>query len=162
MLLAQAQESGVISDEEQLAFLADIGERVDSSLDVQALITTAIFQTDDLDAFNSDCNKAPTASAVFMANLSAYDSDVLSKYFKQPVFVNDSNIDITSDINVISYDQYLKENESEVIQGTTSSEQQDAMIMYVIDEMSNQVAKCNAVNQENKIVNESLTVKLER
>ncbi|GKB28495.1 hypothetical protein Tco_0867896 [Tanacetum coccineum] len=67
-----------------------------------------------------------------------------------------------SDINVISYDQYLKENESEVIQGTTSSEQQDAMIMSVIDEMSNQVAKCNAVNQENKIMNESLTVELER
>ncbi|GJU58118.1 hypothetical protein Tco_1235884 [Tanacetum coccineum] len=72
----------------------------------------------DIDAFDSDCDEIPTASAVFMAHLCAYDSDVLSK--------------------------------------------QDAMIMYVIEEMSNQVAKCNAVNQENKTVNESLTAELER
>ncbi|GJU85461.1 hypothetical protein Tco_1293007 [Tanacetum coccineum] len=85
-------------------------------------------------------------SAVFMACLTSYDSNVLSEYSEQPVFVNDSNIEITSDNNVISYDQYMKENESEVVKGTTSSEQQNAMIMSVIDEMSNQVAKCNAVN----------------
>ncbi|GKA67896.1 hypothetical protein Tco_0767813 [Tanacetum coccineum] len=142
--------------------------------DALALTTTAIFQTDDIDAFNLDCDEMPTASAVFMENLCAYDSDVLSKvpnhdtyqdnnvidqsfqemqYSKQPVFVDDSNIDITSESNVISYNQYMKENKSEVVQDTTSSEQQDAMIMSVIEEMSNQVAKCNAVNQENKAVN---------
>ncbi|GJW45382.1 integrase, catalytic region, zinc finger, CCHC-type containing protein [Tanacetum coccineum] len=140
-------------------------------LDALALTTTAIFQTDDIDAFNLDCDKMPTSSAVFMENLCAYDSDVLSKvpnhdtyqdnnvidqsvlemqYSKQPVFVDDSNIDITSESNVISYNQYMKENKSEVVQDTTSSEQQDAMIMSVIEEMSNQVAKYNAVNKENK------------
>ncbi|GJX37413.1 hypothetical protein Tco_0250716 [Tanacetum coccineum] len=113
-------------------------------------------QNDDIEAFDSDCDEMPTVSAVFMANLYAYDSDVLSEYSKQPVFVDDSNIDITSDSNVICYDQYMKENESEVVQDTTSFEQQDAMIMSVIEEMSNQVAKCNAVNQENKTGNGSL------
>ncbi|GJS56289.1 hypothetical protein Tco_0629651 [Tanacetum coccineum] len=183
MLLAQAQEAGVILDEEQLTFLADTWEGVDSRTDVQALTTTAIFQTNDIDAFDSDCDEAPTASAVFMENLTSYDSDVLSEvpnydtyqdnnvfdqsiqemyYSEQPVFVNDSNIEITSDNNVISYDQYLKENRNKIVQGTTFAEQQDAMIMSVIDEMSNQVAKCNAVNQENKIMNESLTIELER
>ncbi|GKD01356.1 hypothetical protein Tco_1171630 [Tanacetum coccineum] len=39
---------------------------------------------------------------------------------------------------------------------------QNAMIMSVIDEMSNQVAKCNAVNLENMTVNESLNAELER
>ncbi|GKE67794.1 hypothetical protein Tco_1521955 [Tanacetum coccineum] len=82
-------------------------------------------------------------------------------YSEQPVFIIDSNIEITCDINVISYDQYLKENKNEVVQGTTSPERQDAMIMSVIDEISNQGAKCNAVNKENKILNESLTFELE-
>ncbi|GKF19351.1 hypothetical protein Tco_0067989 [Tanacetum coccineum] len=43
MLLAQAQEARVALDEEQLAFLADTWERVDSGPDAQALTTTAIF-----------------------------------------------------------------------------------------------------------------------
>ncbi|GJX78665.1 hypothetical protein Tco_0326814, partial [Tanacetum coccineum] len=101
----EAQEAGVALDEEQHAFLEDTGERVYS---------------------------APTTSAVFMANLSTYDSDVLS------------------------------ENENEIVKSTTSPEQHDAMIMSVIDEMSSQVAKCNAANKKNKIKNESLTIELKR
>ncbi|GJT64427.1 hypothetical protein Tco_1015907 [Tanacetum coccineum] len=118
-----------------------------------------------------------------MAKLSAYDSDVLSEvpnldtyqtnnvidqsmqemqYYEQPPFINDFDINITSDSNVISYDQYLQETENEVVQDTTSSAQHDAMIMSVIEEMSNQVAKCNEVNKENKTINESLTAELER
>ncbi|GKA18647.1 hypothetical protein Tco_0698562 [Tanacetum coccineum] len=54
MLLAQAQEAGVVLDEEQLSFLADNGERVAIGQDTQELTTTAIFQTNDLDAFDSD------------------------------------------------------------------------------------------------------------
>ncbi|GJS62948.1 hypothetical protein Tco_0677512 [Tanacetum coccineum] len=77
-------------------------------------------------------------------------------------FVDDLNIDITSDINVISYDQYEKENKNEGVQDTTFSEQQDAVRMSIIEEMPYQVAKCNVVNQENKTVNESLTIELER
>ncbi|GJV31170.1 hypothetical protein Tco_1391570 [Tanacetum coccineum] len=107
--------------------------------------------TDDLDAFDSDCDEALLASAILMAKLFAFDSD----YSEQPVFVNGSTIDITSD-------SYLKENESEVVQDTNSSEQQDSIIMSVIEEMSNQVTKCNAVNQEHKTVNELLTAELER
>nr|GEV24140.1 hypothetical protein [Tanacetum cinerariifolium] len=129
------------------------------------------------------CDEAPSTSAALTAKLSAYDSDVLSEvpiqdtyqdnfmldhsvhkmyYSEQPAFINNSDTKITSDSNIISYDQYLKDNESEVVQGTTSHEQQDVMIMVVIEEMSNEVAKCNAVNQENKTVNESLTAELER
>nr|GEX12695.1 hypothetical protein [Tanacetum cinerariifolium] len=39
----------------------------------------AAFHTDDLDAFDSDCDKAPGAKAVVTANLSSYDSDVISE-----------------------------------------------------------------------------------
>ncbi|GKC70424.1 hypothetical protein Tco_1116307 [Tanacetum coccineum] len=41
-------------------------------------IATA-FQTDDLDAFDFDCDDAPSAKAILMANLSYYDSHVLSE-----------------------------------------------------------------------------------
>ncbi|GJS89670.1 hypothetical protein Tco_0772306 [Tanacetum coccineum] len=147
------------------------------------MLINAAFLTDDLDAFDSDYNEAPSARVVLMANLSGYDSDVISEvpisepyqdnyvldhcvqemyYSEQPAFDHTSDIEIMSDSNIISYDQYMKENESEVVQNTNSPEQQNAMMMFVIDEMSNQVAKCNAVNLENKIVNESLTAELER
>nr|GEZ35562.1 hypothetical protein [Tanacetum cinerariifolium] len=156
----QALESGVVLDEEQMDFLA----------------------TDDLDAFDSDCDKAPSASVVLMAKLSAFNSDVFSEvpshdinldnnvfdnnvqelqYSEQPPFIDDSNIETTSDNDVISYEQYLNESKNVVVQSTTFLVQQDALIMYVLEEMSNQVAKCNAMDKEYKIVNESLTAELE-
>ncbi|GJX94069.1 hypothetical protein Tco_0348655 [Tanacetum coccineum] len=127
----------------------------------------------DLDALDSDSDGVRATQTAFMANLSSYGLDVLSKvpnyntyhdntvfeqnvqemeYSEQPVINNDSNIEITSDSNVISYDQYLKENKNEVVQSTPSPEQHNDMIIAVIEEMSNQVAKCNAVNQENKTI----------
>ncbi|GJU80571.1 putative reverse transcriptase domain-containing protein [Tanacetum coccineum] len=75
-MLAEAQESGQILDEEQLAFLADPG-----ILDGQASQTTipnnAAFQTEDLDAYDSDCDDDSNAKAILMANLSNYGSDVI-------------------------------------------------------------------------------------
>ncbi|GJX92039.1 hypothetical protein Tco_0345365 [Tanacetum coccineum] len=144
-------QDGRVLDEEQLAFLADPG--VVEGQDTQTTMPhNAAFQTDDLDAFDSDCDEAPSARAVLMANLSSYDSYVISE----------SDIEITCNSNIISYDQYLKETKSVVGQNTTSTEQQNAMIMSVIDEISSQVAKCNAESLVNKNVNESLTAELER
>ncbi|GJY87384.1 hypothetical protein Tco_0502012 [Tanacetum coccineum] len=98
--------------------------------------TLATFQTDDLDAFDSDCDEAPSASVVLMAKLSSYDSYILSKvpthnnyldnhvidqnvqemqYSEQLDFNNNLEIDITSDSNMISYEQYLKETENTVV-----------------------------------------------
>ncbi|GKE39336.1 hypothetical protein Tco_1462741 [Tanacetum coccineum] len=54
-------------------------ERVDSGTDARTLTTTAIFQSYDINAFDSDCDEAHAAQATFMANLSAYGSDVLSE-----------------------------------------------------------------------------------
>ncbi|GJV55774.1 hypothetical protein Tco_1456779 [Tanacetum coccineum] len=85
VLLAQDLEAGVVFDEERMAFLADDGLTIATGQDTQELTTTAIFQTDDLDAFDLNCDEAPS-----------------------------SDIDITSDNNVISDDQYLKETENEV------------------------------------------------
>ncbi|GJX33720.1 hypothetical protein Tco_0245277 [Tanacetum coccineum] len=118
-----------------------------------------------------------------MANLSSYDSNVIldvplhdtniendisyqsvqkTQCSKQPNFENETETDITSDSNIISYEQYLQETENPVVQSTNSSAQQDELLMSVIEEMSSQVAKCNKVQQENTIVNETLTAELER
>ncbi|GJT24517.1 hypothetical protein Tco_0894454 [Tanacetum coccineum] len=104
----------------------------------QEIPTTAIFKTNDLDAFDSDCNEAPSASAILMAKLSAYDSDVLSEVPHPDTYLTSNVIDqsVTRDV------QYLNETENVVVQDTNSSAQQDAMLMSVIDEMSIQVAKC--------------------
>ncbi|GJW23241.1 hypothetical protein Tco_0033863 [Tanacetum coccineum] len=48
--------------------------------------------------------------------------------------------------NVISYEQYLQETQNKVVQDTNSSAQQDAMIMSVIEEMSNQVDFQNQIH----------------
>nr|GEZ49798.1 integrase, catalytic region, zinc finger, CCHC-type, peptidase aspartic, catalytic [Tanacetum cinerariifolium] len=75
-MLAEAQESSQILDEEKLAFLADPG-----ILDGQAAQTTIpntnAFQTKDLDGYDSDCDGVSNAKAVLMANLSNYGSDVI-------------------------------------------------------------------------------------
>ncbi|GKF88481.1 hypothetical protein Tco_0259358 [Tanacetum coccineum] len=68
-------------DEEQLAFLADL--RVTYIQVTQTTIPlNAAFQTDDLDAYDSDCDDISSVKAVLMANISSYDSDVLSEVMK--------------------------------------------------------------------------------
>ncbi|GJV30695.1 retrovirus-related pol polyprotein from transposon TNT 1-94 [Tanacetum coccineum] len=100
----------------------------------------AMFQTDDLDAYDSDCDDISSAKAVLMANLSSCDSDVPS--------------------------EYLQETQNAIVQDTNSSAQQDSMIISMFEhmskQMSNHVTNWDKVNQETKTVNESLTAELER
>ncbi|GJZ86224.1 hypothetical protein Tco_0657834 [Tanacetum coccineum] len=114
--------------------------------DGREIPTPAAFQSDDLDAFDSDYDDIPSAKACS----------------EQPFVDNDPEIDITSDSNIISYEQYLQETKNLVFQNTSSSAQQDELLTVVIEEMSIQVAKCNKVQQENLIVHETLTAELER
>ncbi|GJX84274.1 putative reverse transcriptase domain-containing protein [Tanacetum coccineum] len=79
MLLMQAQENGAVLDEEQLLFLA--GEQVtnfDDDVDDPpeqdlALNVDHVFEADQLDAFDSDVDEAPTTHTMFIANLTSKD-----------------------------------------------------------------------------------------
>ncbi|GKF53233.1 hypothetical protein Tco_0160143, partial [Tanacetum coccineum] len=62
-----------------MAFLADNGDIVTIGQQSQEIPPPAAFQTHDLDAFDFDCDEAPSASVVLMAKLYVYDSDVLSE-----------------------------------------------------------------------------------
>ncbi|GJU52589.1 retrovirus-related pol polyprotein from transposon TNT 1-94 [Tanacetum coccineum] len=113
----------------------------------------AAFQTEDLDAYDLDCDDISSAKAVLMANLSSCDLDVLYEvpysdtyqndminqdvqemsYSEQTHIVDFPNNEITSDSNIIPYSRYLQES-------------QDA----------------DKENKSNKMVNKSLTAELER
>ncbi|GJZ36792.1 hypothetical protein Tco_0582983, partial [Tanacetum coccineum] len=76
VFLVQAQASGQILHEEELAFLADPG--ILEGQATQTVIThNAAYQADDLDAYDSDSDELNTAKVALMANLSHYGSDAL-------------------------------------------------------------------------------------
>ncbi|GKE16732.1 hypothetical protein Tco_1424309, partial [Tanacetum coccineum] len=71
------QAEGKELDEEQLAFLTDPG--VADGQVAQTITHNVAFQTDDLDAYDFDCDDISSAKMVHMANLLSCDSDVLSE-----------------------------------------------------------------------------------
>ncbi|GKC16833.1 hypothetical protein Tco_1013615 [Tanacetum coccineum] len=74
----EAQGNGKVLNKEELEFFADPG--ITEGLVAQMVIThNETYQLDDLDAYDSDCDDFSTAKAVLMANLSSYESDVLSE-----------------------------------------------------------------------------------
>ncbi|GJW58167.1 retrovirus-related pol polyprotein from transposon TNT 1-94 [Tanacetum coccineum] len=84
VMLAEAQKAGQILDEEQLAFLVDLG--VPDGQAVQKIIPNiAAFQTEDFDTYDSDCDDISHAKAILMANISNYGSDVISEQFEKLV-----------------------------------------------------------------------------
>ncbi|GKF03954.1 retrovirus-related pol polyprotein from transposon TNT 1-94 [Tanacetum coccineum] len=86
-----------------------------------------------------------------MAILSSYGSDVLSDV----PYSENTNYDMLNQISLI-------ESQTAAVQDTNSSAQQDAMILSVFEQLSKQVNNCNKVNKGNLMVNESLSVELER
>ncbi|GKB22395.1 hypothetical protein Tco_0861796 [Tanacetum coccineum] len=120
----------------------------------QTFTHNAAFQTDDLDAYDFDCDDMSSSKAVLMANLSSCSSDVLSEVPYSDTFQNDTmnqsrqelqyskktpivdypDNEIMSDSNIIPYSQYREETQQAI----------------------------DKANNETKIVNESLTAKLER
>ncbi|GJS32941.1 hypothetical protein Tco_0531323 [Tanacetum coccineum] len=141
VLLVQAQAHGQILNEEELAFLAD--PDIPEGQSTQTVIThNAAYQADDLDAYDSDCDELNSAKVSLMANLSHYGSDALAEVH------NHDNINN----NVVN----------QAVRVMPSSAQQDDLILFVIEHLKTQVANCTKTNLENKSINDTLTVELER
>nr|GFA22444.1 hypothetical protein [Tanacetum cinerariifolium] len=76
VLLVQAQANGQVLHKEELEFLADPG--IAETQSTQYVVTNnAAYQTDDLDAYDSDCDETNSAKIALMENLSYYGSDNL-------------------------------------------------------------------------------------
>ncbi|GJZ92366.1 hypothetical protein Tco_0664431 [Tanacetum coccineum] len=183
LLVIWQDRNGKVLNEEELEFLADLG--IAEGTVTQSVITHNVaYQADDLDAYDSDYDEISTAKAVLMANLSSYGSDVLSEvpisdnthndmlnqsvqempYSEPSHFVEHPDNEIHSDSNIIPYSQYLIESQNAYVQDTNSAAQQDALILSVFEQLSDQVTNCNCnkVNNDNLIANESLSAELER
>ncbi|GJY11049.1 retrovirus-related pol polyprotein from transposon TNT 1-94, partial [Tanacetum coccineum] len=148
VLLVQAQASGQILHEEELAFLADPG--IPEAQATQIVITYNVaYQSDDFDVYDFDCDELNTAKVALMVNLSHYGSDALAEVHnhdnvnnnminqavqvmpssEQSNVVNHSETEITSDSNIIPYSQYVIESQQAAVQNSKSSAQQDALIL---------------------------------
>ncbi|GJX16767.1 hypothetical protein Tco_0217599 [Tanacetum coccineum] len=156
------QGEGHILDEEQITFLEDPGIPADQA---QTIIPrNAVFQTEDLDTYDSDCDDLSTVQAVLMANISNYGSDIISEDFEQTPVMDFTDNEISSNSNIIPYSQYFQETQQATVQDTNLQAQQDSMILSVIEQMSeqmiNHVNNWEKANKEQK--NESITAELER
>nr|GEY33216.1 retrovirus-related Pol polyprotein from transposon TNT 1-94 [Tanacetum cinerariifolium] len=177
----ESQASGQILHEEELAFLADLG--IPKGQATKPVIThNAAYQADDLDAYDSDYDELNTAKVALMKNLFHYGSDALAEVHnhdnvhnnminkavsvmpssEQSNIVNHSETEITSDSNIIPYSQYVIETQQAAVQNSNSTTQQDALILSVIKQLKTQVVNCTKINLDNKSVNDTLTVELER
>ncbi|GJV24077.1 retrovirus-related pol polyprotein from transposon TNT 1-94 [Tanacetum coccineum] len=104
VLLVEAQGSGKVLNEEELEFLADPGV-AEGPVTQTVIIYNSTYQEDDLDAYDSDCNDFSTAKAVLMANLSSYESYVLSK--NSTVNMNTS-VNVHSSVAMNDYVNYVE------------------------------------------------------
>ncbi|GJR81040.1 retrovirus-related pol polyprotein from transposon TNT 1-94 [Tanacetum coccineum] len=92
VLLVQAQASGQILHEKELAFLTDPG--IPEGQATQTVIThNAAYQADDLDAYDSNCDELNTSKVALMANLSHYGSDALAELKTQVVNCTKINLE---------------------------------------------------------------------
>ncbi|GJS36220.1 hypothetical protein Tco_0534602 [Tanacetum coccineum] len=79
----------------------------------------------------------------------------------QQNYIVDSDAKYMSDSNIILYEKYVKNDVEQVVQRNVSSVPNDALMM-IINDMHEQAAQCISMNEQNKVVNESLTAELTR
>ncbi|GKE26397.1 hypothetical protein Tco_1441781 [Tanacetum coccineum] len=118
LMLTEALESGAYLDPKQLVFLADNEDTFIPAQASQEILTLAAFQIDDLDAFDLDYDNAPSSKAVLMANLSSYDSHVLSEIHSLKLQLNatveshktlSTTVEILKEASKQKEDKYLDE-----------------------------------------------------
>ncbi|GKF62233.1 hypothetical protein Tco_0182287, partial [Tanacetum coccineum] len=123
----------------------------------QTVIThNAAYQADDLDAYDSDCDKLNSAKIVLMTNLFRNGSNALIEVH------NPDNL--TYDLFNQS-EQIMTSSEQsndETVQNSNSSAQQDVLILSMFEELNTQVMHCTNVNLEYKSANKALTTELDR
>ncbi|GJX23624.1 hypothetical protein Tco_0228069 [Tanacetum coccineum] len=108
-------------------------------------------QADELDAYDSivRTQHLPKFAPQWRIYLH-YGSDALAK------------IEVTMIAICIPYSHYVIRITTGNCQNSIHSAQQDALILYVIEQLNNQVVNCTKINLENKSVNDTLTAELER
>ncbi|GKB63552.1 hypothetical protein Tco_0919738 [Tanacetum coccineum] len=115
-----------------------------------------LFKPEDLDAYDSDCDELNTAKVALMPNLSHYGFDALTEVH------NHDNVNNNMINQVVQAMPSFEQLNVAVVQNSNSFTQQDALILYVIEQLKTQVVNCTKINLDNKSVNDTLTAELER
>ncbi|GKD73183.1 hypothetical protein Tco_1331465 [Tanacetum coccineum] len=102
----------------------------------QTIPQNSAFQTNDLDAYDSDCDDLSLAKAVLMANLSSCDPEVLSKVPYSDSYLNDM---INQDVQKMQYPEQ-----------THVDEFQDNEIHKSKEKESKYIDKKNVLEKQNK------------
>ncbi|GJU65879.1 retrovirus-related pol polyprotein from transposon TNT 1-94 [Tanacetum coccineum] len=142
VLLVQAQASGQVLTEEEIAFLANPG-LLDTKTSQTVITHNAAYQADDMNAYDSYCDEFNSSKIALMVNLSRNGSDALTEVHNPDNLTYDlinqseqimtsseqSNdeyqtaTEITSDSNIIPYSQFLSKTQQETVQNSNSSAQ---------------------------------------
>nr|GEU81938.1 retrovirus-related Pol polyprotein from transposon TNT 1-94 [Tanacetum cinerariifolium] len=166
MLLMQAQENRVVLDEEQLLFIAGGQDNVvDEDVDEPPTMFMENLSSADYVYDEAD----PSYDSDILSEVHDHDNYQISIYEHhevhemhddvQPNSLVDSDVEYTDDSNMISYDQYVKDNVEPVVQNNVSSIPNDAYMM-IINEMHEQTAQCVSLKAQTKVVDASLTADL--
>nr|GEY34160.1 retrovirus-related Pol polyprotein from transposon TNT 1-94 [Tanacetum cinerariifolium] len=169
MLLMQAQKNGVALDEDQLLFLAvDDCDVFDSDVD-EALTTQTMFMANLSSAYPVYDEVGPLYDSDILSEVHDHDhsQDVVCEPHDehemhgnvQLKHVVDSHADYTSNSNIISYDQYVKDNAVPGVQSNVSSVPNDAYMM-IYNDMYEPHAQSILKTSQNTVVDNSLTAEL--
>ncbi|GKB91622.1 hypothetical protein Tco_0963894 [Tanacetum coccineum] len=133
---------------------------------VQTVIpNNAAFQTDDLDAYDSDCNDVSAVKAVLMANLSNYDSDVLSEVPHFKTYQNDmdnQSVQGMQHFKQTHVDDYPDNEKAQQIKPTLydgsvisrkhdvipMADKEETLILEELNQLSGDFGKCFVPKQE--------------
>nr|GEW26906.1 Gag-Pol polyprotein [Tanacetum cinerariifolium] len=154
VLLVQSQDNGQVLHEEELEFLTDPGIAETPSTQYIALKANL--------SHNGFDNLAEVHNQDNVSNYVIHHDVQATSTFEQSNIFNRSETKITSDSNIILYSQYMSESQYTAVQNLSLPALQDDLILSVIEQLKTQVVNCTKINQDNKNVNEILTVKLER
>ncbi|GKB03548.1 hypothetical protein Tco_0831691 [Tanacetum coccineum] len=151
-------------------FQADQCDAFDSDVD-EAPTTQTMFMANLSSADPIYDEAGPSYDSDILSEVQDHDNylDSVGEYHEvhemqndvQQNYVVDSDAEYTSDSNIIPYEQYVKNNAEQVVQSNVSSVPNDALMM-IINDMHEQAAQCISANEQNKVVNESLTAELAR
>nr|GEW80341.1 hypothetical protein [Tanacetum cinerariifolium] len=125
VLLVQAQANGQILHEKELAFLAD-----PRNTEVALMANLSHY---GLDVFVEVHNPNNIDNNMINQSVQVMPSS------EQSSVMNHLETKITSDSNIIPYAQYVHETQQAGVQNSNLSAQQDALIVYVIDQLKTQV-----------------------
>nr|GEX55185.1 hypothetical protein [Tanacetum cinerariifolium] len=169
MLLVQAQENRVALDKEQLLFLAaDDCDAFDSDVD-EAPTAQTMFMANLSSADPIYDEAGPSYDSDILSEVQNHDHyhDVVCEHHEEHVMhenvqqnhVIDSHADYTSDSNMISYDQYVKDDSVPVVHSNVSSVPNDAYMM-IYNDMYEPHARSASKKSRITVVENSLTGEL--